>query len=157
MAPVEPSSSNSESILDCSSNTILVAHVSPFNSQNTLIYEKKYFSSGNGNKTTTNYYVENLKNNQPIYNPLNQDQEDDYKQLDPLLSNEQSRSVQILMDPQDEKPSKDAQESIRLPPTEFQKVNLSPMRFATQVSCDIYTLQFMISYDLYDSWFWDIT
>ncbi|XP_067206047.1 facilitated trehalose transporter Tret1 isoform X2 [Linepithema humile] len=135
---IRPSPSGSGTTLDCSSNTTLVASTSPFNSQTALIVEKKYFS-GDNSKTSNHYYAENLRNNHQkalngsrIYNPLDKGQDVDYKQLDPLLSNEQKPDIKISMDAEDVKPPKDPQESIRH--TEFQKEpKPSPMRFTTQI------------------------
>ncbi|EFN75686.1 Sugar transporter ERD6-like 6 [Harpegnathos saltator] len=139
---IRPSTSNSGSALDCSSNTTLVTNASPFNSQTALIAEKKYFSGTSGTGSN-HYYVENLKNNTQktlngsrIYDPLEKDQDADYKQLDPLLSIEQSPGTDDTdMDPQNMKPPKDVQDvSIHLPPTEIQKSDKpSKMRYATQV------------------------
>ncbi|KAL6266492.1 hypothetical protein P5V15_003341 [Pogonomyrmex californicus] len=134
-----PSPSNSGSALDCSSNTTLVTNTSPFNSQTALITEKKHFS-GDAGKRSNHYYAENLRNNHQkalnrsrIYDPLNKDQDVDYKQLDPLLPSEQSPSIKISMDSQDIKLPKDV-EPIRLPSTEFQKEpKPSWLRFAAQI------------------------
>ncbi|XP_071561825.1 facilitated trehalose transporter Tret1 isoform X2 [Temnothorax nylanderi] len=139
VSPVIGSSpTSSGSNLDCSSNATLVTNTSPFNSQTALITEKKYFSGGTGKKSNR-YYAENLRNNHQkalnksrIYDPLNKDQDVDYKQLDPLLPSEQSLS--ILMDPQDVKLPKDRQEPTRLPSSQFQKEpKPSWLRFAAQI------------------------
>lgn len=136
---IRPSPSGSGTTLDCSSNTTLVASTSPFNSQTALIVEKKYFS-GDNSKTSSHYYAENLRNNHQkalsgsrIYNPLDKGQDVDYKQLDPLLSNEQKPDIKIAMNAENIKPPKDSQE-IRMPTAEFQKEPKPSMRFATQVS-----------------------
>lgn len=123
-----------------------MTNASPFNSQTALIAEKKYFS-GNTSKGPNHYYAENLRNNTQrtlngsrIYDPLDKDQDADYKQLDPLLSVEQSPSTDILMDSQNEKPPKDVQDkTTRMPSTEFQKSDKPTiMRYTTQVSLCIY-------------------
>ncbi|XP_077263174.1 trehalose transporter 1 isoform X2 [Temnothorax americanus] len=139
VSPVIGSSpTSSGSNLDCSSNATLVTNTSPFNSQTALITEKKYFSGDTGKKSNR-YYAENLRNNHQkaltksrIYDPLNKDQDVDYKQLDPLLPSEESLS--ILMDPQDVKLPKDLQEPTRLPSSQFQKEpKPSWLRFAAQI------------------------
>ncbi|XP_026826777.1 facilitated trehalose transporter Tret1 isoform X2 [Ooceraea biroi] len=135
---IRPSPSSSGSALDCSSNTTLVINASPFNSQTALIAEKKYFS-GDAKKASNHYYVENLRNNHQktlneskIYDPLDKDQDVDYKQLDPLLPSEQNPNIKIMIS-QDEKLSKDMQESIRMPSTEFEKEAKPSHKFATQI------------------------
>ncbi|XP_029168640.1 facilitated trehalose transporter Tret1-like isoform X1 [Nylanderia fulva] len=140
---IRPTPSSSGSALDCSSNTTLVTNASPFNSQTALIAEKKYTGDTGKTSSTNHYYAENLRNNHQktlsrsrIYNPLDKNQDVDYKQLDPLLPSEQSPDVKILMDSQEiVKPPKDVQEVIRLPSMEYKKSpkQRSSMRFATQV------------------------
>ncbi|KYN09032.1 hypothetical protein ALC57_18999, partial [Trachymyrmex cornetzi] len=140
---IRPSPSSSGSTLDCSSNTTLVTNTSPFNSQTALITEKRYFS-GDVGKGSNHYYAENLRNNHQkalnrsrIYDPLNKNQDVDYKQLDPLLPSEQSSSINILMDPPDVKVPKDSQEP--LPSLEFKREpEQSWLRFAAQVSYHIF-------------------
>lgn len=137
--PADRSSpTSSGSTLDCSSNATLVTNTSPFNSQTALITEKGYFSS----KGSNHYYAENLRNNHQktltksrIYDPLNKNQDVDYKQLAPLLPSEQSTSINILpMDSQVKLP-KDSQEPIRQPTAKFvTEPKPSWMRFAAQVS-----------------------
>ncbi|XP_072752944.1 facilitated trehalose transporter Tret1 isoform X2 [Anoplolepis gracilipes] len=136
---IRPTPSSPGSALDCSSNTTLVTNASPFNSQTALITEKKYFT---GDTSTNHYYAENLRNNHQktlsrsrIYNPLDKNQDVDYKQLDPLLPSEQSPSTKILMDSQEIiKPPKDAQEPTkRIPSMEYQESTKSWMRYATQI------------------------
>ncbi|XP_028048848.1 facilitated trehalose transporter Tret1 isoform X2 [Monomorium pharaonis] len=137
---IRSSPSSSGSNLDCSSNTTLVTSTSPFNSQTALITEKKHFSGDTG-KGSNHYYAENLRNNHlktlnrsRIYDPLNKNQDVDYKQLDPLLPSEQNSSINILMDSQDVKLPKDLQEPMRLPSSEFQKVpKPSWIQFSTQI------------------------
>ncbi|XP_020293941.1 facilitated trehalose transporter Tret1-like isoform X2 [Pseudomyrmex gracilis] len=135
---IRPSSSNSGSTLDCSSNITLETNVSPFNSQTALIADKRYFS-GDTNKSSNHYYAENLRNNQKalngaqIYKSLDKDQDVDYKQFDPLLPSEQG-SVKILMESQNVKLPLDGQGSIQAPCTEFKKVDKpSSMRLLKQV------------------------
>lgn len=152
MSPViRPTPSNPGSALDCSSNSTIATNSSPFNSQTALIAEKKYFPGESGKSSSNHYYAENLRNNHQktlsrsrIYNPLDKNQDVDYKQLDPLLPSEQSSSAKIFMDSQEMKPPKDAQEPIRnRPSTEFQK-NTKPScytRYISQVSF-IYFLVF---------------
>lgn len=116
---------------------------SPFNSQTALVTENKSFS-GDNRTTSNNYYAENLKNGQKslrasrIYDSLHvQTQNVDYKQLDPLLSDEHSQdpSTIIIMDTQNVKPAKDTLEPLEKPSMQFQKdVKLSPTRFANQVT-----------------------
>ncbi|KAG5314127.1 PREDICTED: facilitated trehalose transporter Tret1-like isoform X1 [Acromyrmex echinatior] len=135
---IRPSPSSSGSTLDCSSNITLVTNTSPFNSQTALITEKRYFS-GDAGKGSNHYYAENLRNNHQkalnksrIYDPLNKNQDVDYKQLDPLLPSEQSSSINILMDPPDVKVPKDSQEP--LPSLEFKREpEQSWLRFAAQI------------------------
>lgn len=136
---IRPSPSSSGSGLDCSSNTTLVTNSSPFNSQTALIAEKRYFS-GDANKASNHYYAENLRNNHQkalneskIYDPLEKDQDADYKQLDPLLPSEQHPNIKIMVS-QEEKLPKDVQESIRMPSTEFQKEARPSHNFTNQVS-----------------------
>lgn len=138
VAPViiRPSPSSPGSVLDCSSNTTLVTNASPFNSQTALIAEKRHFS-GDVGKSTNHYYAENLRsqkalNGSRIYDPLDRGQ-DDYRQLDPLLTNNHSPSTSILMDSQDVKPPKDAQDPVGLPSTE-KSAEPSRMHYATQVN-----------------------
>lgn len=148
---IRSSPTSSGSTLDCSSNITLVTNTSPFNSQTALITEKKYFSSDG--KKSNHYYAENLKNNHQktlnrsrIYDPLNKNQDVDYKQLDPLLPSEQNSSINILMDSQDMKMPKDSQEPIQLPSSEFQKESKSSwIRYAAQVSFHIFFYGYMES------------
>jgi len=118
-----------------------VTNASPFNSQTALIAEKKYFIGDTGKSSTNHYYAENLRNNHQkaltrIYNPLDKNQDVDYKQLDPLLPNEQSPSIKILMDSQEiVKPPKDEQEPTHgMISMEYQKKTKSYLRYACQVS-----------------------
>ncbi|XP_050447844.1 facilitated trehalose transporter Tret1 isoform X1 [Cataglyphis hispanica] len=138
---IRPTPSNPGSALDCSSNSTLATNSSPFNSQTALIAERKYFPGETGKSSTNHYYAENLRNNHQkglsrsrIYNPLDKNQDVDYKQLDPLLSSEQSSSAKIFMDSQEMvKPPKDAQEPI--PSKEFPKSTKSScyMRYLSQI------------------------
>jgi len=114
-----------------------VTNASPFNSQTALIAEK--FPGGANKISSNHYYAENLRNNHQkalneskIYDPLDKDQDVDYKQLDPLLPSEQNPSIKV-MGSQEEKLSKDVQESIRIP-DEFPKEAKSSHRFTNQVS-----------------------
>lgn len=124
-----------------------MTNASPFNSQTALIAEKKYLSGDTGKSSVNHYYAENLRNNHQkaltrIYNPLDKNQDVDYKQLDPLLPNEQSPSIKILMDSQEiVKPPKDEQEPTRMVSMEYQKKTSSYLQYATQVSF-IYVLFF---------------
>lgn len=138
---IRPAQSSAGSGLDCSSNSTLVTNASPFNSQTALIAEKKYFIGDTGKSSTNHYYAENLRNNHQkaltrIYNPLDKNQDVDYKQLDPLLPNEQSPSIKILMDSQEiVKPPKDEQEPTHgMISMEYQKKTNSYLRYACQVS-----------------------
>ncbi|XP_070527100.1 facilitated trehalose transporter Tret1 isoform X2 [Cardiocondyla obscurior] len=136
VSPISSSPTSSGSTLDCSSNATLVTNTSPFNSQTALITEKRYYSGDAGKAKSNHYYAENLRNNHQktlnrsrIYDPLNKDQEVDYKQLDPLLD---SSEQIVIMEPQ--KSPKDSQEPIRLPPSQFQKESKpSWLRFTAQI------------------------
>jgi hypothetical protein len=114
-----------------------VTNASPFNSQTALIVEK--FPGGVNKISSNHYYAENLRNNHQkalneskIYDPLDKGQDVDYKQLDPLLPSEQNPSIKV-MGSQEEKLSKDMQESIQMP-DEFPKEAKPSHKFTNQVS-----------------------
>lgn len=135
------STTSSGITLDCSSSATLATNASPFNSQTALLVEKKQSPSGSsGGSTTNHYYAENLRNNHQkalagsrIYDPLDKGLDVDYKQLDPLLDRPEIITIKAPMSNQEGKP-KDAPEVVRLPPSQFTKVQeQSPKRFIKEI------------------------
>lgn len=106
LIPSRSSTASSNLGLDCASNTTLLTNVSPFNSQITLLVDKKN-SSSNENQRPNHYFAENLRNNHQntlngsqIYDPLGIELGPDYKQLDPLLKDQQRPVTKKVMDSQ---------------------------------------------------------
>nr|XP_033341234.1 facilitated trehalose transporter Tret1-like isoform X1 [Megalopta genalis] len=141
-APIS-STINSAISLDCSSNTTLATTASPFNSQTALIVDRKSPPAGNTPTTPTNhYYEQNLRNTHQkalhgsrIYDPLDKDLDHGYKQLQPLLTGEQTPYTVVkgsTMSAQDVKSPKEPISREKLH-DEFQREPAPTVRVATQV------------------------